>query len=137
MDQAGIALVDLSSGPAKQEEQPHNWGALDEEHFRSHPGLTVLQMAWHPGAEEQKILHFSQKIPSIPSDCASYPCLKSAAADAIAQQLLRQPEAQLWSFCPHARPRWQATAEQLCFLLQAAAGTLLFSPVTRHGSYTM
>ena len=58
MDQAGIALVDLSSGPAQQGKQPHNWAALDEEHFRSHPGLTVLQMAWHPGAEALKILRY-------------------------------------------------------------------------------
>ena len=46
-DQAGIALVDL--GAAKQHEQYHSWAAVDEEHFNRHPGLTVLQMAWHPG----------------------------------------------------------------------------------------
>ena len=62
-DQAGIALFGLSSGPARHEEQRRPWRALDEEHFRSHPGLTVLQMAWHPGAEEQKAFHNSQTSP--------------------------------------------------------------------------
>ena len=71
MDQAGIALVELSSGLAKQEEQQHNWAALDEERFRSHPGLTVLQIAWHPGAEELDCLHNSQRIPCGHSSCAT------------------------------------------------------------------
>ena len=136
MDQTGIALVDLSSGPVKQEEQQHNWAALGEEHFRTHPGLTVLQMAWHPGADGQKIPHNSQKIPSKHSNCASHCHSNSAAAYAIASGMLRQPAAQLWPLCLHVLPRWQATAEQLCMLLQAAVGTLLSSPVTRHGSCT-
>lgn len=46
-DQAGIALVDLGAG--KQQQQSHSWAAVDEEHFNRHPGLSVLQMAWHPG----------------------------------------------------------------------------------------
>ncbi len=46
-DQAGIALVDL--GSARQQPQSRTWAPVDEEHFQRHPGLTVLQMAWHPG----------------------------------------------------------------------------------------
>ena len=46
-DQAGIALVDL--GSARQQPQSCSWAALDDKHFQRHPGLTVLQMAWHPG----------------------------------------------------------------------------------------
>ena len=48
-DQAGIALIDIGSGSAKQQKQSYSWAAVDKEHFRSHPGLNVLQLAWHPG----------------------------------------------------------------------------------------
>ena len=46
-DQAGIALVDL--GSARQHPQSCSWAPVDEDHFERHPGLAVLQMAWHPG----------------------------------------------------------------------------------------
>jgi hypothetical protein len=52
-DQAAVAAIDLQSKRlcAKDGSGAERcaFASLDEEHFRSRPGLRVLQMAWHPG----------------------------------------------------------------------------------------
>ena len=61
-DQAGIALVDL--GSARQHLQSCSWAPLDEDHFKRHPGLTVLQMAWHPGDTLSEVWHSLGRVES-------------------------------------------------------------------------
>lgn len=52
-DQAAIALLDLTfRRPAARDgtgAERCETAQIDEEHFRSRPGLRVLQMGWHPG----------------------------------------------------------------------------------------
>jgi nuclear pore complex protein Nup88 len=56
-DQAAVAAIDLArrrpaaaakTGAAAAERC--SCAPMDEQHFRTRPGLRVLQMAWHPGA---------------------------------------------------------------------------------------
>lgn len=53
-DVAAVALLDLTyRRPAPRDgtgAERCECAHVDEEHFRSRPGLRVLQMAWHPGA---------------------------------------------------------------------------------------